>query len=148
MKHTHDHIDPALLSPEERAQMELLNRLVQDPERPALIGREGVRIELPNAVFHHLVRVVRMMREGKVIVLYPEKECLTTQAAANLLGVSRPFLVGLLDQGKIPHHLVGSHRKVYFKDVKAYQENRDKERRAAMEQVFGEIDQAGVYDKT
>ena len=103
-------------------------------------------IELPDVVFHHLVRVIRNMTEGKAVVLLPENEVFTTQAAADFLGVSRPFLVSLLDQGALPHHLVGSHRRVYRKDLMAYRSERDRERRKNLDALTSKIEQAGFYD--
>lgn len=77
----------------------------------------------------------------------PETEPMTTQAAANFLGVSRPFLVKLLEEKQIPFHNVGTHRRVLLKDLKAYQKRRDTDRRAALKNLFDEIDEAGLYDK-
>ena len=143
MNATESRFDPSLLSPDE---LDRLAEMVCEEERPALIGREGVRIELPDPIFHLLVRTLRMMRQGKAIVLLPEDETFTTQAAADFLGTSRQFLVNLLDCGKIPHHRVGAHRRVYFKDLLAFQKQRDRERRESMDLLFNEAGSAGVYD--
>lgn len=139
-------LDPSSLNRRDREFLDVFTEMASSAERPFLAGREGVRIELPDAIFHHLVRVVRSMREGKAIVLFPEKETLTTQAAANLLGVSRPHLVQLLDAGDIAHHRTGSHRRVYLKDVIDYQNRRDRIRRAALDQLSSEVEAAGLYD--
>src|ERR1051325_5967418 len=112
-------LDPSLLTPEDRESLDQLSSALND-EKPALVGREGVHIQLPDPVFHMLVRVVRNMRAGKAVVLLPEQEAFTTQAAANFLGVSRPFLVGLLERNEIKHHLVGRHRRVYLGDLLQY----------------------------
>ena len=146
MKLTETRIDPSLLSNHERELIDQLSQLVQDDERPALIGREGVRIDLPDPVFHLLVRIVRLMKQGKAIMLFPETECLTTQASANFLGMSRPFLVALLERGEIQHHRVGAHRRVYLKDLVAYQKKRDSSRKESMGKLFDSIEAAGVYD--
>ena len=73
-------LDPSLLNRRDREFLDRFTELVAEEERPYLAGREGVHIELPDAIFHHLVRVVRSMREGKAVILMPEKETLTTQA--------------------------------------------------------------------
>ena len=109
MKLTQSRLDPSLLPPED---LDRLAEMVFEEERPALIGREGVRIDLPDPIFHLLVRTVRAMQEGKCVFLLPEDETFTTQAAASYLGMSRQFLVNLLDQGASPHHRVGTHRMV------------------------------------
>ena len=139
-------LDPSLLNRRDREFLDRFTELAAEDERPALTGREGVRIELPDAIFHHLVRVVRSMREGRAILLFPEKETLTTQAAANLLGTSRPHLVGLLDAGEISNHRAGTHRRVYLKDVLAYQRRRDGARRTALDRLSDEVEAASLYD--
>jgi excisionase family DNA binding protein len=139
-------LDPSLLNRRDREFLDRFAELAAEDERPFLSGREGVRIELPDAIFHHLVRVVRTMREGRAVVLFPERETLTSQAAANILGVSRPHLVSLLDAGEIPHHRAGTHRRVYLKDVLAYQRRRDQARRGTLDKLTDEIEAAGLYD--
>jgi excisionase family DNA binding protein len=145
MNSADNRFDPSRLSPEELDQ---LADMVIEEDRPALIGREGVRLELPDPIFHLLVRVIRMMREGRAIVLLPEDETCTTQAAAEFLGVSRQFLVNLLESGQIQFHRVGAHRRVYFKNLLEFQKKRDKERSEAMNKLFNAVEEAGVYDKT
>lgn len=137
-------LDPSLLTDE---QLEALSSLMQEPERPKLVGREGVSIPLPDAVFHHLVRVIRAMQQGQSILLIPEQESLTTQAAANFLGVSRPFLISLLEDGGMTHHKVGTHRRVYLKDLLDYMKNRDKKRRETLDALASDVMAAGLYEK-
>jgi len=138
-------IDPSRMTPEELDQ--LADMVIEDG-RPALVGREGVRLELPDPIFHLLVRVTRMMREGRAIILMPEDETFTTQAAANFLGMSRQFFVNLVERGEVPFHRVGAHRRVYFKDLLEFQNKRDKERRDSMNKLFKAVDEAGLYDAT
>lgn len=104
--------------------------LVTREERPALVGREGVRIELPDPLFHVLVNLIRQLKQGRAVVLLPEDETFTNQAAAAFLGMSRQHLVNLIEKGEIPHHRVGSHRRVTLKDLLTYQQVRDTARRA------------------
>jgi len=92
------------------------------------------------------VRIVRMMREGRGIVLLPEDENLTTQAAADFLGMSRQHFVDLLERKEIPFHMVGTHRRVYFKDVLDFQKKRDAERKGTLNRLFSDLDEAGLYD--
>jgi len=81
------------------------------------------------------------------IILLPEDAALTTQAAADLLGMSRPFLLRLLDSGVIPFHRVGSHRRVRLSDVENYQVQRDRDRQDRLDALTMAIDEAGVYDR-
>lgn len=137
---------PVALTREDLNSLDLLDELVTKKERPALVGREGKRVELPDEVFHHLVQIVRNLRAGKTTMLFPANETLTTQAAADLLGVSRPFLVGLLERAEIPHHKVGAHRRIYLKDLVVYQQRRDANRHAILDRLAGEVESAGLYE--
>lgn len=143
MNASENRLDASLMDSDE---LNRLAELVIREERPALVGREGVRIDLPDPIFHLLVRIIRMMKEGQAIVLMPEEETFTTQAAASFLGVSRQFVVNLLEKQEIPFHKVGVHRRVYFKDLLAYRKKRDEQRRNSLNKLFHAVDKAGVYD--
>lgn len=146
MKLTDNRLDPSSLTPKERRELEALVQATFDGERPALVGRNGARVEIPDAVYHLLAKALRDLREGRSIVILQDKEVLTTQAAANFLGMSRPFLVSLLEQGKIPFHNVGTHRRVMLRDLLTYAKQRDQQRRKALDAMTGTIEQAGLYD--
>jgi excisionase family DNA binding protein len=136
-------LDPSLINP---AELDRLMALVSRDDRPALVGREGVRIELPDPIFHVLVNLLRQMQQGRAVVLMPEDETFTTQAAAAFLGMSRQHLVDLMEKGEIPHHRVGTHRRVTLKDLRAYQEVRDLARRKAMRGLLKKVKEAGLYE--
>lgn len=136
-------LDPSLI-PEE--QLAVLAKVFAKPDHVALIDAEGNRTHLPEALFAHFARIVRLMSEKKAIVLMPEDEAFTTQAAANYLGVSRQHLVDLLDAKEIPHHKVGTHRRVTFKDLLTYERTRDATRREALDKLSAAAEAAGVYD--
>ena len=87
------------------------------------------------------------MQAGKAVSIVPEHQQLTSQRAANLLGVSRPFMVRLLEEGELPFHMIGSHRRVYLKDLLAYQKRRDAERHDAINRMARMELEAGTYDK-
>ncbi len=88
------------------------------------------------------------MQLGRAVVLIPENQQLTTQRAAGLLGVSRPHLIKLLEAGDLPFHKAGSHRRIYLKDLAAYQKRRDVERKAALDRIAKEAFESGLYDRT
>jgi|SRR5215217_7922017 len=116
-------------------------------KRAKLVSPSGEELELPATVYEVLVRAVREMDRGSGITIIPVHAELTTQQAANLLNVSRPYLVGLLREGKIPFHKVGRHRRVRVDDLLAYKEQRDSERRRLLRNMTREAQEAGLYDK-
>ena len=139
--------EPVALPESEEAQIRELNRMLQLGS-PALIGADGERLALPDAVYRLLKDIVRNMQLGRAIVLIPENQQLTTQRAADLLGVSRPHLIKLLEAGDLPYHKAGSHRRVYLKDLIAYQKRRDTERKAALDRIAKDAFDSGLYDRT
>ena len=140
---SHKRLDPSEITPE---ALEHLSGVLTAPGRAALVDEVGNRVELPGALFQHLLRIVRLMSERRAIVMIPEDETFTTQAAANYLGMSRQHLVNLLEEGRIPFHRVGSHRRVFFRDLLAFEKKRDADRREALDRLMHEVDEAGLYD--
>src|SRR5262245_32769033 len=112
--------EPVAVPESEQFQIRELNRMLQ-LGTPALVASDGERLELPDAVFRLLKDIARNMQLGRAVVLIPENQQLTTQRAADLLGVSRPHLVKLLETGELSYHKAGSHRRVFLKDLLAYQ---------------------------
>ncbi len=136
-------LDPSLVPPRE---LDLLASAFARPGHISLIDDQGNRTEIPEPFFRQLARITRMMREGRAIVMVPEEEDFTTQAAADYLGMSRQHLVNLLEDGRIPFHRVGTHRRVTFKDLLEFESKRDTERRAVLDKAFDDLDAAGLYD--
>jgi excisionase family DNA binding protein len=139
----HNRLDPSLIPEDELAE---LARMFAKPDHVALIDAQGNRTHLPEVLFAHFARIVRLMSEHKAVVLVPEDETFTTQAAANYLGVSRQHLVDLMDRQEIPHHKVGTHRRMTFKDLLAYERQRDKHRREVLDKLATEVANAGLHD--
>lgn len=81
---------------------------------------------------------------GNAISLVPIHAELTTQQAADFLGVSRPHLVGLVDKDLIPHHKVGTHRRIYFRDVVEYRKERLGKSRAALDALAEQAQKLGM----
>ena len=92
-------------------------------------------VRIPTSALHLLQQALTEIGQGNAVSMNPIHAELTTQEAANLLHVSRPFLVQLLEKGDIPFHKIGSHRRVYFQDVIAYKNRIDAERRKALDEL-------------
>jgi excisionase family DNA binding protein len=98
------------------------------------------RVELPVEVYRVLRQVVEALQQGLAVTVAPLTQTLTTQQAADLLGVSRPTVVKLLDESKIPFERVGTHRRIMLRDLLAYREQRRAEQYAALEATAVGID--------
>jgi excisionase family DNA binding protein len=121
-----------------------LGRFLEHHSEPALLlGPDGEQVPLPEEVYQVLVEVVDAMREGKAITLVPRTQRLTTQEAADFLGISRPTLVKFLEDGKIPYDQPGRHRRILFTDLLAYQD-----RRAALDRMTEDASETGIYGGT
>lgn len=105
---------------------------------------ESVRIEaqgapdvvvIPRSALTLLVRVLSEMANGNAVTVVPVHKELTTQDAADLLNVSRPFLVSLLEQKKIPFRKVGTHRRILFSDLMEYRRKDDSERQRVLDEL-------------
>jgi excisionase family DNA binding protein len=137
--------EPIIMEPSEEAEIRELHRMLK-LGTPALLGPANERIDLPESVYHILKDVVANMMRGRTIFLTPQNNRLTTQAAANLLGCSRPHLVKLLDSGAIPFEKVGQHRRVLMKDLTTYRKNRDAERKATLNALAKSEYESGSYE--
>jgi excisionase family DNA binding protein len=139
--------EPITLPLTEHQQVQDLERMLNSGV-PALVGSSGERIELPNTVYLVLRRVVELMARGQAITLIPDKQVVTTQRAADLLGMSRPFFIKLLETGAMAHHRVGNQRRVYLRDVLQFAKKRDEERQAALDRLTRDAFDAGLYERT
>lgn len=100
--------------------------------------RDGGAVELPPVAVELLLRLLNDLASGHAVTLIPIHAELTTQSAADLLGVSRPFIVKQLEEGKLPHRLVGTHRRILFKDLMEYKRKMDADRRDALQKLAGD----------
>ena len=107
------------------------------PKTRVTIQREGdgEAIEIPRSVFNVLMKVLAIMSEGKAFSLIPMDKELTTQQAADILNVSRPYLNKILDLGEIPHRKVGRNRRIKFSDLLEYKEQQEKQEQGCPSRV-------------
>jgi excisionase family DNA binding protein len=115
--------------------------------KPAFLGVDGERIPIPRSLHKILTRIVSELATGQTVSVIPVHQELTTQKAADLLGVSRQFLVRLLDEKKIHFHRSGTHRRIYLRDLLAYKRRRDAKRTAALDAVAGKVEHAGLAER-
>ena len=108
-----------------------------DRVQMSLKGSNGETDELvlPGHVLQLLLDVLSEVSQGNAVSLIPHHQEVSTQEAASLLNVSRPFLVGLLQKGELPFRKVGSHRRVLLTDVLAYKEKTEKQRNQALDEL-------------
>ncbi len=92
-------------------------------------------IELPPASLRLIGQLLGLMSEGRPFTLMPEKQELTTVEAANFLNVSRPFVIKEIDAGRIPHRMVGSHRRIPLTDLIEYAKQMHASREAALDEL-------------
>ena len=106
--------------------------------------RETVRAEVPVEVFDFFLRVLSELAEGRAVTLVPQDQELTTQEVADILNVSRPYIVQLLEGGKLPFRLVGTRRRVRFADVLDFKRRDDEMRKKVTDELAREAEKAGL----
>jgi excisionase family DNA binding protein len=102
-------------------------------------------IEVPSSLSRVITDAAKALGQGRSVTILPLGEELTTQQAADLLGVSHPFLITLLEDGAIPYHQVGAHRRVRLNDVLTYRQVRNDIRRAEFKQMVRLSEEMGLY---
>jgi len=123
-----------------RDNKEILDRIagnIKKSTKEVEIGIKGeeVSVKIPVSALKHLNTIMNLMAQGKAITVNPVDAEITTQEAADILLVSRPYVVKLLENGKIPFHMVGSHRRIRLEDLLAYKKQMEKEREEALTEL-------------
>jgi excisionase family DNA binding protein len=106
-------------------------------------GPEQV-VSVPRQAFELFLEVLGQLANGNAITIMPVHAELTTQQAAEVLNVSRPFVIGLLERGELPFRRVGTHRRILFKDLADYKRRNRERAQAAMEELAAEAQKHGL----
>ena len=140
--------EPLLPKAEDESALQELDRLFAAGrfENAMLVGVDECPQRLPPSVVQALAGVVHELARGNAVTVVPVEAELTTQQAADLLNVSRPFLVKLLDSREIPSHRAGTHRRVKATDLLEYRDRRRATRRAALAELTREAQAMGFYE--
>jgi len=104
------------------------------------------KIKIPLRVLKLLAKILKVTSQGNPISIVPIATEMTTQAAAEFLSCSRPHLVKLLEEGKIPFTKVGKHRRVKFEDIVAYKEEMKSNQEQLLMDIMKSDEELGLYD--
>lgn len=118
--------------------------VAQGAVRLRLDEQDDLELTVPASAMCLLMQVLTAMSQGKSVTLIPTPTELTTQQAADLLDVSRPYVVKLLEEGRIPCRTVGRYRKVRFDDLMAYKRKDDEARLKVLDQLTAEAQELGL----
>jgi excisionase family DNA binding protein len=112
-----------------------------------LVGADGKAEALPNNLYSFLLQLLADLRAGQSVTLLQSRHEFTTIEASKVLGMSRQFLVRLLEKGEIPFHKVGTHRRIYARDVLGYKAKRDLSRRKNLDDLARAEYAEGLYSQ-
>jgi excisionase family DNA binding protein len=142
------HSEPSAVDVSPKEQREIVDIYAKLREAEAkLIGPDGKTEILPNNLYSFLLRLLADLRAGHSVTILQNRHELTTVEASKIVGVSRQFLIQLLEKGEIPFHMVGTHRRMYVRDVIAYKARRDVARRKTLDDLARQEFATGGYDK-
>jgi excisionase family DNA binding protein len=112
-----------------------------------LVGPDGKTQILPSTLYSFLCTILADLKAGHSVTILQSNASLTTVEASKLLGMSRQFLIGLLEKGDLHCHMVGTHRRLYARDVLAYKAKRDAARSKTLDDLAQAEAESGTYDK-
>ncbi len=112
-----------------------------------LVGPDGKTQILPNTLYSFLCTLLADLKAGHSVTILQSNASLTTVEASKLLGMSRQFLIGLLEKKELPCHMVGTHRRLYARDVLAYKAKRDTARTKTLDDLARAESEEGLYDR-
>ena len=137
--------EPIAAAREEREALEAIEEIAQSADAMLVEPGTGRQVALPEAARAVLLAAAHALRRGGRVSLIPVGASLTTQQAAELLNVSRPYLIRILEAGDLPYEMVGTHRRLDLDDVLRYRAQRTQRRRDALRRLSEEADELGIY---
>jgi excisionase family DNA binding protein len=133
----------------DRAARRIRDYLTSHPDDDLLevLGETGDddALVIPRGAVIMFAQILDLLGQGRGVQIIPKETELTTQQAAGMLNVSRPYLIGLLESGKIPFRKVGRHRRITFEALMEYKRQDDLERRAAADDLVKLSEELGLY---
>ncbi|SEI15003.1 DNA binding domain-containing protein, excisionase family [Rhizobium tibeticum] len=124
----------------------LVSRSTKQAESVQVVLVNGESVELPSVLADVMFRAAELVAQGRQVTVLADEELLSTQDAAEILGVSRQYLVRLIDRGEISAGKVGTHRRLRAYDVEAFKDARDAKRMAALDRLTALSEDLGGYD--
>jgi len=134
-----------VLPPEDATSLDPLAALLQQ-DSARLIAPDGYTVDLPPEVYDVLVDVVAALKSGQAVTVAPMSTRLSTSQAADLLGISRPTLIKLLEDGAIPYEQPRRHRLLRLDDVLRFRDERQRNRTAALAEMTRQAVADGLYE--
>lgn len=131
---------------EERDLSLVASVLARQGDSPQLVVADGQPVAVPMELVAVLLAIVEQLRAGHGVSVASLHAELTTAEAAELLGVSRPHAVKLLESGAMPFRMVGTHRRVRLVDVLAYRDRQDEQSARALDELTVQAEDFGLYD--
>jgi excisionase family DNA binding protein len=138
--------EETVLPPKDAKALDLVHALLSKSQGDVLLMAGGEGTELPPEVRRVLANVVEALRRGQAVTVAPHAQRLTTQQAADLLGISRPTLVKLLESGRIPFDVPGRHRRIRLTDLLTFQEVSRAERQQTLRDLTADAQDMELYD--
>lgn len=114
-------------------------------DQSAPIRFEGASVEIPSIAAELLFSLLKNLAAGNAVTIFPIHAELTTQQVADLLGVSRPYIIKQIEEGHLPYRMVGAHRRILFADFMAYKRKSDQARAAALDELSAQGQEFGDY---
>jgi excisionase family DNA binding protein len=143
--------EPVSVPASQREDLAALLRLVQRTPSEGtsykLVSPTGEARPIPAGVLALFEQAAESLSRGDAVALVPVEKELSTQQAANLLNVSRQYIVQLLNEERIPHRRTGTHRRLRLEDVLAFKRQRDQDRMAALDEIARMSQEFGGYDE-